>query len=345
MSHKKIIQTVCGAIDPEVLGTTLMHEHLLWDITVCWNGCAQEMSLRRLAYEPITMNHRGQIAWNPYSNLDNLFQNDIETAIDEVNLYKRAGGCSIVDATVTGIGRDPCALYAISKQTGINIIMGSGYYVERVHPKELKDVSKEEIAQSIIDEFRSGVGINCIKPGIIGEIGVSDINNEQELKSLRGAALAQKELGAALSIHIPLFEERLHKILDTVENEGADLNKVILSHCDSTLPNMNLHYSLAERGVTIEYDLFGLELLTRRGKFLPQDIQRIASIKSMIEHGYADRITVSHDVSFKIKLTRYGGFGYGHILNNIIPLMLAEGISREDISRIVVENPKCLLMF
>lgn len=344
MKEKKI-QTVCGPIDPEALGITLMHEHLLWDITNWWRGEPQEMSQKKYVYEPVTLQNRGWITWHLQKNKDNMIQNDIEVAIEEVNLYQRAGGCSLVDATLEDIGRDPKALRAISKETGLNIVMGSGYYVESTHPAYLKGMSKEDIAQRIIDEFTNGVGFDQIKPGIIGEIGISSIDNEEEFKSLRGAAIAQRETGAALTIHPPLFEESYHKIIDAVEEEGADLSKVILSHCDSTLENMDFHYSLAERGVTVEYDLFGLECLAGEEIFLPHDLQRIRSVKSMIEHGYGDRVTVSHDTAYKINLVRYGGYGYGHICNNIVPVMLREGISADDIRKILIDNPKRLLAF
>ena len=31
--QKGKIQTVCGPIDPAMLGPSLMHEHILWDVT------------------------------------------------------------------------------------------------------------------------------------------------------------------------------------------------------------------------------------------------------------------------------------------------------------------------
>jgi len=41
-------------------------------------------------------------------------------------------------------------------------------------------------------------------------------------------------------------------------------------------------------------------------------------------------------------LHKYGGSGYDHILRNIVPKMLDEGISPESIDLFVRENPKNL---
>ena len=47
----------------------------------------------------------------------------------------------------------------------------------------------------------------------------------------------------------------------------------------------------------------------------------------------------------KMRLTRYGGHGYAHILDNVVSLMRAKGISEEYIGTILVENPKRLPQF
>jgi phosphotriesterase-related protein len=66
---------------------------------------------------------------------------------------------------------------------------------------------------------------------------------------------------------------------------------------------------------------------------------------TLIKDGYINQILVGQDICFKDCLTLYGGFGYAHILNNVMPLMRAKGMSEEQIDTIVVENPRRALQF
>ena len=53
---------------------------------------------------------------------------------------------------------------------------------------------KDDISKEIIEDFDNGVGDTNIKPGIIGETGISNINNDIEIKMLKGAGIARKKL-------------------------------------------------------------------------------------------------------------------------------------------------------
>jgi phosphotriesterase-related protein len=337
-----MIQTVRGPLAPAALGRTLTHEHLLWDQRCYWQGDPEELSLRELFHQPVSIENLGRIYYHPHQNLDNIQQWSIEVAIQEAGLFKRAGGASLVDVTTLGLGRDPRALLAISEATGLNVVMGAGYYVAEAHPPEVKALSAEKLAEMIIQEFAEGVKDTGIQPGVIGEVGVNDVQNPHERKSLRAAALAQKVTGAPLYIHPPMAETHGHTILDALEQEGVDLTRVVLCHCDPTLDKPDYHSSLAQRGAYIEYDQFGLEFVAG-GVFLPRDIERIRAMREQIARGNLDHILMSQDVAFKTSLTRYGGWGYAHIVRDLVPFMLREGISRQELDAIMIANPRRLL--
>lgn len=126
---------------------------------------------------------------------------DEGTAIEEANLYVRVGGKTIVDATSMGIGRDPLGLARIARATGLNIIMGSSYYVAKVHPSGMDEKSVEELAEEIIRDVTEGVGDTGIKAGIIGEVGCTWPWTDNERKVVHASALAQQHTGAPLLIH------------------------------------------------------------------------------------------------------------------------------------------------
>lgn len=341
----KKVMTVQGKISAEEVGITLPHEHLLVDARNWMHSAPRELSLSDLVKKPVSIDNRGEVIYRNFYFEDNLLQTDINVAIDEARKFKESGGSTIIDLTLPGIGRDPEALYRISVATGLNIIMAAGNYVASSWSEEDKKKSEEQIAKDIIDDFTIGVGNMGIKAGIIGEVGISDIKNKIEIKNLHASALAQKELGCGINIHCPIWEKDGNKILDVLEEAGANLDKVALSHCDPTLDDADYHDSLAKRGAYIEYDQFGMELMTYEEKFLPSDRDRIKAILEQIRRGNIEYILISHDICFKILLTKWGGWGFAHIGKHIIPRMKQFGITNEQIYKMTVENPKRLLSF
>ena len=341
----KTVQTVKGSLAPELLGKTLTHEHLLWDQLCWWKGDPEELSKREFVHQKVCLENLGQIYYNAHQNLDNIQQYDLKLAIKEAAEYKMAGGSTIVEVSSNGLGRDPNALLAVSEMTGLNIVMGSGYYISNSHPAELKEKSAVEIACLIINEFENGVKDTGIKPGIIGEIGISDINNCEEIKVLTAAAMAQKETGAPLSIHPPIFETRGNDLLDVVEKAGGDLTRTVMCHCDCTLNEPDYHDSMARRGAFIEFDTFGCEFLALEGFFLPRDIDRIKAILMQLDKGNKEKLLLSHDIAFKTCLKSYGGWGYGHLLRDIVPFMKKAGMGKNELDAFFIDNPKRLLAY
>lgn len=344
---KKVI-TVQGEICSEDLGITLMHEHLLLDQSVWGNPEPEETSLKYKYRQNITLQNYSDLIYNGFYYKDNLRLTDVNDAINEAKLFRDEGGCTIVDVTNIGLGRDPKALYKISIETGLNIVMGCGNYVGGSWNEADKKRSEDQIAEDIVREFNNGVGTTGIKPGIIGEIGISDIRNPLEIKGLRGASRAQKEIGCGLTIHTPIWDKVGHAILDVLEEENVPLEKIILSHCDPKMGDFEFLDSLAKRGAYIEFDEFGMHTITPLadgGMFLPCDNERIENVVKHIKAGNIERILISHDVCLKILTTKYGGFGYGHILKNIVPRFLRAGLTSEQINMILIENPKRILSF
>jgi predicted metal-dependent phosphotriesterase family hydrolase len=127
--------TVLGAIDAEAMGVTLPHEHLLIDFAVMFKEPAAA-SEKGLAYQPVSLANVGWVRQNFNANLDNLRLLDEQTALDEIMLFRRAGGQTVVDPTNVSLARDPLALARISRATGLNIVMGAGYYVAAAHPAD-----------------------------------------------------------------------------------------------------------------------------------------------------------------------------------------------------------------
>ncbi len=348
------IQSVLGPIEPEELGITLPHEHIIGNGTSAGGLFVEprEASMRKLAHQPLTLENLSWVRYHTKYNLDTQIFSDEQMAIKEVKLFKENGGNSIVELTNIGLSRDPEALARISTETGIHVIMGTGYYVEGSYPKEEMDAKTEnDVADEIINDIVDGVGNTGMYSGIIGELGCSWPLRDNEKKVLRAGAYAQKKTGCSISIHPSRNESAPIEIIEVLKNAGADLSRVVMCHMDRCGLLLKTRRQLAEVGCYLEYDLFGLEgyytietaLADDHMPDLPNDVQRIKEIKELIDMGFVNQILLSHDLLVKWRLVSYGGHGYAHLLCNVLPYMKLYGISDEHINIMMVENPKRLL--
>jgi phosphotriesterase-related protein len=295
-----------GSISPDRLGFTQPHEHLLCN--AFW-----------------------------VTGVINNLLNDEDLAVEEALLFKESGGSSLVELTNIGLHRDPEALKRIAERTGLNVIMGCGWYRQPYYPEEIDRRSTNDLAAEMIRDLTVGVGGTGLKAGIIGEIGVNlDYMTAQEERVLRAAARAHKATGAAISLHGEVSPIGLVQ-LDVLEEEGVDLRKVIVGHADSYL-RLDYHEAIAERGAYVQYDGIG------RSHIYP-DKKRVSMLAEMIGRGHVERLLLSTDRCWRSDLHAYGGLGYDHILVNFIPMLKEAGISDEQVDIMTVENPKRVLPF
>jgi phosphotriesterase-related protein len=207
------VMTVLGPIPATALGITLPHEHILNDCR-CWWHRPAEPGRQHLATGPVHQGILGELRMDPFVNLDNCALDDEPLAIAELLAFRNEGGASVVDPTCRGIGRNPSALQRIARATGLNIVMGSGYYLQTSHPPALAGMSIDAIADEIVSEAVDG--LDGVRIGLIGEIGVSSDFTADEEKSLRGAVRAQARTGLPLMVHLPGWFRLGVEVLDIV---------------------------------------------------------------------------------------------------------------------------------
>lgn len=341
-------QTVLGPVDCSSLGITSCHEHILWDLSAIFRepDAARE---RGLAHQSVGLANLYWIRANPHSNVDNLVQTDEQLAVKELLHFKYAGGNTIVELTQNGMSRDPLGLVRIARATGLNIVMGSGYYIDRSHPQDMDSRTVEDIAQEIVNDIIAGVGATGIRSGVIGEIGCSAPLTNNERKVLRAGALAQQRTGAPMNVHPSMSDELVLENIKILKDAGADLTRVAISHVDGFEYRLATRRKILEAGCYVSYDGFGQLVYHFRvmGRVLNghSDIQRIDEIVRMIEEGYIKRILIAQDYCFKSCLAAYGGYGYAHILTNLVPFMRIKGMTDEQIHTLLVENAKNFLEF
>jgi phosphotriesterase-related protein len=330
------VQTVLGPIAADALGTTLLHEHLLINL---WPWFEHGDPA---AHEPVTATTIERVRGNPFAFRDNLVLDDPALAAAELAPFARAGGRTVVDLTLPEIGRQPEALAALARSTGLNIVMGCGRYIAGARPEAVRGAEPERLRDEILRDLLEGADGTAIRAGVIGEIGTSDPLHPDEARTLWAAAEAQGQTGVGLVVHLDPWGRNGHQVLDHVLGMGADPGRLLLAHLDPSLADPSYARGLADRGATVAIDIWGDED-AYGGKGMPTDDLRIRAVLEAFDQGWADRLALSQDVCLKSQLRAHGGPGYAHLVERIAPRLRAAGLGRDDLDLLFVRTPRRIL--
>jgi len=340
MTTDRVVQTVLGPIDPGDLGVTSAHEHLWMDSRPLLDVHGYQATER----EPWDSATATEARWNPGCHPDNYRLTDVGTTAEELAPYVRAGGRAIVELTPPTLGRDPERVREISERTGVHVVLGTGQYLEPVHEPWIVTATEATIADRLIAEVRDGIGSTGIRPGVLGEIGTSDPVTAGERRVLRAVAAASLASGLAISVHLHPWGLEGHAVLDELVRAGADPERVILGHVSTAIGRMDLLRAMLARGATLGFDLFGFDhSLLGTGRWPPSDRDVARTIASMVNEGDRDRIVLGQDVGVRTRLRRWGGWGYAHLLEHVVPLLGEVGLDDEAVRAMLVTNPARLL--
>ena len=306
------VQTVRGRVPAEKLGVTLPHEHTgiaLWHIAGRWD------------YWELTP--------------------DEELIAQELAEFSSRGGRSLVELTLTGVGRDPERLGRLSETTGLNVVMGCGWYRGAYYPPEARidRRSVDDLADELVAEFEQGVARSGIRPGVVGEIGTDKPwISAQEERVHRAAARAARRTGMALTTHAVMSAVGLAQ-LDIFEEEGLDPARVIIGHADS-YPLLAHQLAIVERGACVEYDFLGMRFTPTEEHGEPRTLRLVLEL---LERGHGDRLLLSQDVCHNGQLKAYGGRGYSYLAETFLPRLREAGVAEDAIQRMTVDTPARLL--
>ena len=333
------VQTVLGVIEPEALGATLMHEHILLDIN------PPSAPLPTKPEPEISLANLFALNYQRVVHFGNARLDDKTVAIDELDRLRKSGGKTVVELSCGGLKPDPIGLREISKATGVNVVMGGGHYVQEFQDPANMGRTADSFAEEMIEQVHKGAWGTDVKVGIFGEIGCSKPWTDLEKRVMQGAVVAQQETGVAISVHVALLPDQPQEVIGFIKAAGGNVERTVISHIDRTVQDEERLFRLAGTGCTIEYDYFGNEkTYWPIGKVdLPNDGVRLKFIRKLIDRGHLSQIAISHDLCRKTRLVKFGGHGYGHIFDNVLPLMRARGFSETEIDAILVQNPRRLL--
>jgi len=339
----KTIETVLGPVSCDALGVIAPHEHFFIDTTFEAQTPKDPEALR-LFQERVSIQNIDVLRRNPFLVKDNMVLEDLDTAVYEVNRFKKAGGSTIVDLTNIGIRRDLKKIREVSRRTGVNVIAGCGLYTGLTVPEPYASMSDRLLADWMIREIREGDPETGIRPGVIGEIGTSETVEPLEAASLRAAAWASLETGLPIYIHTYPWTRASLEAIGILTREGVGPEKICICHLDVAFDREYLEM-VFDTGAYAMFDNFGKEYYFPKteavfsGGPFETDIDRVRMILRMIGAGHTDRLMLATDVCLKSLLHTYGGWSYDHIFTNITVMMENEGIGKADMDTILYKNP------
>lgn len=300
------IVTVRGPIDPEALGVTLSHDHVLIDAYRMYGEASADY------------------AW---------IIDDEEIAVAELEAFRKAGGGAVCDPTNIGLGRDALALRRISEGSGVHIVMGTGWYREPVYPPEVGSESPNALADRLVRDLAVGADGTDVRAGFVGEIGTGrGTISPAEERVFRAASRAARRTGCPIMTHTTHFGELAIEQLDLLAEEGVPADQVIVSHLGDRVGVRHL-LPIAERGAWLSIDNLGFA-----AGYAPLEI-RADNVAALWAAGLGEQILLGNDICRRDQLLAYGGPGYANVIRNVYPLMEARGLDLASIRTMTVTNP------
>jgi phosphotriesterase-related protein len=249
---------------------------------------------------------------------------------EELELYKQAGGVTLVDVTPMACGRNPQGLADLSRQTGVKIVMGTSWYRSPYYPDFVNKTTTSGLTAILLDEIESGFEGSGVRPGIIGEIGTDKRwmqGNEERV--FRASARAAIQSGLSVTTHTPPHCAMM--FFDLLTEEKMDPKRIIFGHMDNTL-QLDYMTEVLKLGSTVELDLIGLQHLNT-------DRRRAELVVKLIKLGYLDQILLSMDVYTRPQLATNEGLGYGYLITSFLPRLRELGVTEEEINVMTHKNP------
>ena len=317
------INTVRGPIDSSELGTTLMHEHLY-------------------AHNPELEQNLPHPEWDEAAMLEKARKS-------LTSLHEDKGIDTFVDLTVLGLGRDVPTVQRLAEEVPLNIVVATGYYTAKDLPTYFHTHAPDGLVgrtldgpdvleKMFVDDIVTGIPRTDVKAGII-KIVTDEHGITPDLDRVyRAAARAQAETGVPISTHTNVAHANGRDQQKWFTANGVDLERTVIGHSgDST--DLDYLKELMDNGSFIGMDRFGME-------FVLDDESRVDTLTKLLEQGYAERITISHDAGFfsintppSWRAEHTPNWHHHRISDYVLPELRKRGVTEDQINQMMVVNP------
>jgi phosphotriesterase-related protein len=315
------VETVRGPIDTGALGPVLMHEHVF------------------VLGDEIRRN---------YPDFPTPWDEDaaVADAVAKLTELTTRGITTIVDPTVIGLGRYLPRIQQVNAQVDLNIVVATGLYTYNEIPFQfeyngpgLLFDQPEPMVALFIHDIREGIAETGVKAGLLKcAIEHQGLTPGVE-RVMRAVGQAHVETGTPITVHTNPHTESGLVAQRVLAEEGVDLSKVVIGHSGDTT-DVDYLAKLADAGSYLGMDRFGLDVL------LPFE-QRVETVAELVRRGYAGKIVLAHDAaclidwfSAEAKAVAVPNWIYTHISDDVLPALRERGVTEEQITTMLVDNPR-----
>jgi predicted metal-dependent phosphotriesterase family hydrolase len=312
------VRTVQGDIEPDALGVTYAHEHVIID-----------------GGRPVLM--------QPDFDLG-----DVESMVSEVQGAMTHGLQAIVDAMPCDAGRSAVKLAELSRRTGVHVIAPTGLHHDRYYgPAHWSHrLSVEDLADLFVADITEGIDANdysgplvqrtSVRAGVIKVAGSAGGLTARDERVFRAAAAAHTRTGAPILTHCENGTGALEQVAFLVDH-GVDAGHIALSHVDKIV-DRGLHRELLATGAVAEYDQS-----FRWGDATNGTLQLL---EWMIDDDLIDGVVLGMDAARQGYYRAFGGTpGLAWLLDGFSVAMEQRGLDETVRHRLFVTNPARLFAF
>jgi phosphotriesterase-related protein len=321
MTEPSQVETVRGPTSTGDLGVVLMHEHVFV-----------------LSPEIIANYPEG---WGDEAARE-------ADAVDKLNALKAIGVDTIVDPTVIGLGRHIPRIARVAAQTDLQIVVATGVYTYNdvpmyFHftgpgtalegPEPMVDLFVQDITEGIAGTGVKAAILKCAtdEPGVTP--GVERV--------LRAVAAAHRATGVPITTHTHAHTRRGLEQQRIFAEEGVDLSRVIIGHSGDTT-DLDYLEELIAAGSYLGMDRFGLDNILSFE-------DRVDTVAKMCARGHANKMVLAHDASCHIDWLPEAAlplvlpnWHYLHIHNDVLPALRQRGVTEDQITTMLVDNPRAI---
>jgi len=302
--EKEMIMTVNGPIDPQKMGFTLTHEHVMADFIG-----AEKFSKSRY-------------------NSDEVF----ETSLPFIKDIKAKGVDTFIDCTPAYLGRDAAILKRLSDATGINMLTTTGYYGavnEKFVPKHAYGESAQQLADRWVNEWNKGIEGTSIKPGLIKTSTDKGPLTPMQRKLIQAAAITHLSTGLTIAVHSGNGDAAFEQ-LEILKEQGVSPSARIWVHAQNET-NKEMHIRAGKLKTWVSFDGVNLDTLQTN----------LDHLKTMKEHNLLEQVLVSQDSGwYNVGDPKGGNFKpYTCVITQFIPLLHENGFTQNEIDLIFKKNP------
>jgi len=301
-----IVRTVRGDIEPEQLGLTLAHEHVIQDHFPIWG------------------------------DVDETLKDEQEMAA-ELARALTLGVHGICDLSTIDTNHDLDALARVSTASDVHVIGSTGWFYGEHLPTLVREGSVEQLAEIMQQDVLHGTAQGGARAGVIGEIGWSEHEAlDAERKVFEAAALVHQRTGVPIYTHTTGATLAAEQV-DFLKNLGVAPDHIAVSHMD-TNPSIDYHLAVARRGAYLSFDR------VNNPDQLSDDV-RLDLLLRLLDAGYVRQLLLSHDTARRSQLASHGGRGYAYVVTHFVPRLREHGVDEDSIRTMLELNPRRYFAF